>query len=141
MEYSSHATPETPVRHHSINPALQSFVPLLQYPTLPLLQVASPQPPLLPPVVLHLPVALSGSNRGEPQIEFLNVLIVPHCVGRTSHHDTPVLHDIALVCDAKGGPRVLLHQENGHLLVGPDFAYDAVDIFDDKRGKAERRFV
>src|SRR3989339_1603818 len=78
------------------------------------------QPPFLSPIVLHFTIALPGSDRRQPQIEFPNIVIIPQPVGGTTHDDLAVFHHMTMIRNAESGPDILFHQEDRHFLISAD---------------------
>src|SRR5712691_10199423 len=79
--------------------------------------IHSRQPSLAPAVMLGLTIGFAGAGLVEPEIEFLDVGILPQAFGRAFEHDAAVLHDIAVVGDIERQGRVLLDQQHRQLLL------------------------
>src|SRR6059036_943560 len=59
----------------------------------------SRQPPLAPPVVLDVAIALALADTRQSQVELLDVLVRAQPVGRTVEHDPAALHHIPVLHD------------------------------------------
>src|SRR5437016_5933605 len=71
------------------------------------------QPALAAPVVLQVAIGFAGADFVEPEIELLDVGVLPQRFGGTLENDAAVLHDIAAVGDIERHGGVLLDQEHG----------------------------
>src|SRR5262245_36415409 len=72
----------------------------------PRIRLIRPSPPLTQPalpalVVLHVTVRLAGAHLGEPQVELLDVRVLPEHVGAALQHDAAVLHHVAVLGDGE----------------------------------------
>src|SRR5262245_59900104 len=59
------------------------------------------------------------------EIEFLDVRMPAQTFGAAVEHDSPVLHDVAVVGDFKRHRRTLLHDQNGNAEFAPDLGKPA----------------
>src|SRR6266853_5499992 len=62
----------------------------------------SAQPAFAALVMLHFAVRLAGPDLGEPQVELLDVSVLPEGLGAAFQHDAPVLHHVAVLGDGEG---------------------------------------
>src|SRR6266581_2212964 len=96
------------------------------------------QPALAPAVMLGVAVGFAGAGIVEPEIEFLDVGILPQAFGRAFEHDAAVFHDIAVVRDVERQGGVLLDEQHRELLLLLEPEDHAEDFLDDHRREAER---
>src|SRR5438876_2374483 len=101
----------------------------------------SGQPALAAPVVLQVAIGFAGADFVEPEIELLDVGVLPQRFGGTLENDAAVLHDIAAVGDIERHGGVLLDQEHGQAALFAQPADDPEDLLDEPRRQAERGLV
>src|SRR5437773_1025890 len=77
----------------------------------------SRQPPFAAAVVLHVAVALALADARQTQVELLDVLVVADGLRIPVEHDTPRLHDVAVLGKAQRDRRVLLGEQHCHPLL------------------------
>src|SRR4029077_17754494 len=96
------------------------------------------EPALPSAVMLGVAIGFAGAGLVEPEIEFLDVGILPQAVGRAFEHDAAVFHHIAVVGDVERQRRVLLYEEDRQLLLLLQSEDHAEDFLDDHRREAQR---
>src|SRR3984893_13982106 len=99
------------------------------------------EPALAAPVVLEVEIGLTGADFVEPEIELLDVGVLPQGVGRALEYDAAVLHDVAVVGDVERHGGVLLDQEHGQAALFAQPVEDAEDLVEKPRRPAERGLV
>src|SRR5260221_12722246 len=83
--------------------------------------------------------SMAGSSITE--IGFTDVFVVRNVLGVARHHDPTGLDHIGLVGELKRELRVLLHYQDGDLVLAVDLAEDLEQVAHDQRRQAERRLV
>src|SRR5262249_46182307 len=99
------------------------------------------QPAFATLVVLDLAIRLAGADLGEPEIELLDVGVLPQRVRTALQHDATRLHDVAVLGDGQGQRRVLLDEQHGEALLLVHALYDLEDLLDQHGGQPQRRLV
>src|SRR5262249_39574135 len=85
------------------------------------------QPAFTALVVLHVTVRLASADLGQPEVELLDVGVVPQRRRRALQHDPAVLHHVAVVGDGQRQGRVLLHEQHRELLLPVEPLHDGED--------------
>src|SRR6185369_10841847 len=88
----------------------------------------SSQPPLAPPVVLDVTIALALPDTAQPQVELADVLVLADGLGVAVQHDAASLHHVGILGMAERHRGVLLGQQHRHLLRLVEPAHDLEDL-------------
>src|SRR5438093_6407547 len=71
----------------------------------------SRQPPLPPPIMLHVAIRLALPHPRQPEVELLDVLVLADRLRVAVEHDPSALHDVAVLRKAQRDRRVLLGEQ------------------------------
>src|SRR5262245_43576018 len=101
----------------------------------------SREPALPPAVVLHVAVALTLPDAGEPQIELLDVLVVADGAGVAVEHDATRFHHVAVLGVLEGDGGVLLGEQDRDLFFPVEPTHDLEDFCHQHGGEPHRWLV
>src|SRR5215472_3368060 len=98
--------------------------------------------PALPALVeLDLLVTLPPPRLAQTEVELADVIVSPEFGGRTLEDDPPVLHDVAVIGNPEGDPRVLLDEEKRRPSLRIDLLDDLEDLTYQEWRESERRLI